>query len=122
MGWTLILIAIVVCLLPGKSLPNTGINDKLEHSLLYCGLTVWFAGLYSRSQYWMIAVGLFLMGGGIELAQGAMHLGRMADVRDVVANTAGIIAGLLLALAGLGGWATWIDGWTRGREPARTTD
>lgn len=121
-GWALILAAVIVCLLPGKSLPNTGVNDKFEHTILYAFLMVWFAGLYPRSRYLIIAIGLFLMGGAIELAQGAMHMGREADLRDVVANTTGIVVGLLLALAGLGGWAEWIDGWARPREPSRSTD
>lgn len=119
-GWALIIIAIVVCLLPGQALPKTGVSDKFEHSLLYAFLTVWFAGLYPRSRYVVIAVGLFLMGAGIELAQEAMHLGRFGDIRDVVANTVGIVIGVTLALAGLGGWAQWIDGWARGRELTRT--
>lgn len=119
-GWTLIIIAVIACLLPGQSLPNTGVNDKFEHSMLYAFLTVWFAGLYPRARYAVIAAGLFLMGVGIEFAQGAMHLGREADVRDVIANTFGIAVGIVLALAGLGGWAEWIDGWARTREPTRT--
>lgn len=122
LGWAFILFAVIVCLLPGKALPNTGVNDKIEHWMLYAFLTVWFCGLYPRSRYVFIATALFLMGGGIELAQGAMHMGREADIRDVVANTAGIVVGLLLALAGLGGWAQWIDGWTRPREPSRSAD
>jgi hypothetical protein len=119
-GWVLIIAAIVISLLPGHTLPKTGVSDKFEHSLLYVVLAVWFAGLYPRSRYVVIGVALFLMGAVIEVAQGVMNLGRFADVRDVVANTTGIVIGLVLAGAGLGGWAQWIDGWTRSREPAGT--
>lgn len=119
-GWTLVVLAVLVSLLPGKELPHTGMNDKFEHSIAYALLALWFAGIYPRSRYIVIAIALFIMGVGIEWAQGAMHLGRQADVRDVVANTGGIAIGLSLALIGLGGWAEWIDGWTRSREPTRT--
>jgi VanZ family protein len=118
-GWAWIIIAIVVCLLPGRALPQTTlISDKFEHFVLYAFLMVWFAGLYPRSRYALIAVALLLLGIAIEMAQGAMHLGRTADVRDVIANSVGVGIGLTLSLLGLGGWAQWIDGWARGRTAA----
>ena len=60
-----------------------GVNDKLEHVVGYAVLTLWFAGIYPRSRYPMIAIALFVMGVVIEWAQGAMHVGRQADLRDV---------------------------------------
>jgi hypothetical protein len=42
-----------------------------------------------------------------------MNLGRQADMRDVYANTLGIVAGLLLALIWLGGWAQRVEAWTK---------
>ncbi|MFL6548892.1 MAG: VanZ family protein [Povalibacter sp.] len=119
-GWALVITAIVVCLLPGQDLPNTHVGDKYEHFICYAVLTSYFAGLYSRSSYWKIAVALLCMGIAIEFAQGAMHLGRNADPLDVVANSIGIVIGLVLSLAGLGRWAQWIDSWTGLREPARS--
>jgi VanZ family protein len=62
---------------------------------------------------WLLAMGI-----AIEFAQGAMHLGRSADVKDVLANSIGIVIGLILSFAGLGRWAQWIDSWTRARESA----
>lgn len=118
-GWALIAFAIVVSLLPSKELPSLGVGDKFEHTTAYALLALWFAGVYPRTRYIVIGIALFIMGVGIEFAQGAMHMGRQADVRDVIANTGGIAIGLTLALAGLGGWAEWIDGWTRSREPTR---
>jgi glycopeptide antibiotics resistance protein len=76
-------------------------------------MTVWFAGIYPRSRYALIALGLFLMGIVIEWVQGAMNLGRESDLRDVLANSVGIVAGLTLALAWLGGWAQRLESWTR---------
>jgi VanZ family protein len=115
-GWVLIALAVFVCLLPAASVPNTGVNDKFEHSSVYAFLALWFAGIYPRSRYVVIGLGLFAMGVAIEWAQGAMHMGRQSDYRDVIANSVGIAAGLVLAALWLGGWAERIDGWTRGRE------
>jgi len=114
-----IVAAIIVCLLPARDIPDVGVSDKWEHSVAYVLLTLWFAGLYPRSRYWVIALGLLLMGIAIEFAQADMHMGREGDVHDVIANTAGIAVGIVLALAGLGGWAQWIDGWTRGRDTVK---
>jgi glycopeptide antibiotics resistance protein len=61
----------------------------------------------------MIGVGLLLMGIVIEGLQGAMHLGRQADIHDVYANTIGILCGLTLALVWLGGWAMRVEALTK---------
>ena len=116
MSCVLIAAILFVCLLPAKDMPSTGVNDKIEHAAAYVLLTLWFTGLYPRSRYWVVALGLILLGVFIEFAQAAMHMGREGDVRDVIANSTGIGVGLLLALAGLGGWAQWLDRWTRGRD------
>ena len=109
MGWILVVGAVLASLMPSHSLPPTGANDKLEHAVAYTVLALWFAGVYPRSRYLVIALGLFVMGVGIEWAQGAMNLGRYSDVRDVVANSLGIALGLALAIAGLGGWAERVE-------------
>jgi VanZ family protein len=115
MGWFLIGAAVLVSLVPGQSLPQTGVSDKLEHAVAYGVLSLWFAGLYPRSRYVVIALGLLLMGIGIEWAQGAMHFGRQRDFHDVLANFVGVVGGLLVALVGLGGWAQRVETWVRSR-------
>ena len=40
---------------------------------------------------------------------------RSADWRDIAANTAGIIAGLIVAIAGLGGWCLRVEDWYSAR-------
>lgn len=113
-GWLFIGLAIVASLVPAQALPKPpGINDKMEHMAAYALLSLWFAGIYPRSRYAIIAAGLFVLGIVIEWAQGAMHLGRQADVRDVIANSVGIAAGLTLALLWLGGWAQRVESWTK---------
>jgi glycopeptide antibiotics resistance protein len=76
-------------------------------------LSLWFAGIYPRARYPAIAVGLLVMGIVIEGLQGAMHLGRQADLIDVYANTIGIVSGLVLALIWLGGWAQRVEALSR---------
>lgn len=108
-GWTLVILATYVSLIPAKSLPSVGVSDKFEHAFGYAVLTLWFTGIYPRSRYLYIAIGMFLLGVTIEFLQGAMHLGRMRDYHDVIANTGGIAIGLIAARLGLGGWAQWIE-------------
>ena len=110
LGWLLVALAIVVSLIPWNSLPSVGGNDKFQHAFGYAVLAVWFAGIYPRSRYPIIAVGLFVMGISIEWLQGAMHAGRARELNDVVANVSGILVGLTLALLGLGGWARRVEG------------
>jgi VanZ family protein len=112
-GWLMVAGAVLTSLLPSHSLPVTRVSDKVEHGAVYMVLALWFAGVYPRSRYLFIALGLFTMGIAIEWAQGAMNLGRHSDLRDVVANFTGIALGLTLALAGLGGWAQRLEALVR---------
>jgi glycopeptide antibiotics resistance protein len=108
-GWMLVIAATYVSLVPAKSLPPMGVSDKFEHAFGYAVLTLWFTGIYPRSRYLHIALGMFLLGVMIEYLQGAMHLGRSRDYHDIIANTGGIACGLLIARIALGGWAQWIE-------------
>lgn len=91
----------------GVVLPN--VSDKVKHFGAYCGLAFWFAGLTERRIYPGVAVALILLGGLMELAQGAMGLGRTLDWRDFLANTLGIATALGVAYAGLGSWMIYIE-------------
>ena len=113
LGWTFIVCAITLSLIPGQKLPHTGVSDKFEHALAYALLTLWFAGIYPRSSYWRVGIGMFALGIAVEIAQGAMPFGREMDFRDVVANSIGIALGLVTAYVGLGGWAQRIEAWAR---------
>lgn len=109
LGWAAVVFAIVVCLVPVTKLPPANVSDKTEHFAAYLLLSLWFAGIYPRARYWIIAIGLCVLGVLIEFAQGAMQLGRHADAMDVIANSTGIVAGLTLCWLGLGGWAQWVE-------------
>ena len=85
--------------------------DKVEHFATYMFLAVWFTGLYRRPRYWLIAAGLLALGLSMEIAQFVMQAGRMGDPYDMVANTGGVAAGLVLACVATGGWAERLEAW-----------
>ncbi len=88
--------------------------DKWMHAITFAGLTVWFAGQYRPNAYWRIAVGLLAFGLFIELCQRMLSY-RTAEWSDVVADAVGIIAGLAIAAAGIGGWSQRFELWLQRR-------
>jgi len=84
--------------------------DKWLHALTFIVLSVWFSGLLATRSYWLIAAGLTLFGFFVEFCQLQISY-RTADWVDIGANTAGIIIGLAIALAGLGGWGLRFEDW-----------
>jgi VanZ family protein len=118
LGWAMVLFITVSCLEPPRYVPNLHLWDKLEHALAFFGMTFWFGGLVRRGRYPVIAVLMLLFGGGIEIAQGAMRLGRDEDIMDFVADAVGISIALALLYLGLGAWTRWIERFIwRIREP-----
>ncbi len=112
MSLALVLVLVYASLVPDLPIPAPGNFDKVEHFTTYCALAVWFLGLYPRSRYWAVVVALLALGGGLEIAQGLMGLGRTADILDMAANTSGVGVGLLLALTLTGNWARRVETWT----------
>jgi len=72
--------------------------DKIFHVLAYFALMFWFAQIY-HDKYWRsaYAVALVLMGAGLEYLQ-SFDPERYYELADMVANTTGVVLGLLLAL------------------------
>lgn len=89
--------------------------DKFLHATTFLLLTVWFSGQYRRPAYLRVATGLVLFGLLIEFCQFLVGY-RQADLFDVGANTAGIVAGFVLAIAGLGGWSQRVEDWYAARQ------
>jgi VanZ family protein len=90
--------------------------DKWLHGITFAILAVWFAGLYRPRSYWKIGVGLILFGLFIEACQQLVAY-RSAELFDVAADIIGVVIGLLIAGAGLGGWSLRVEGWlVRRRE------
>jgi VanZ family protein len=87
--------------------------DKVEHFSSYLFLAVWFTGIFARPRWWVVVVALLALGASMEFGQYFMGAGRIADVRDMAANTAGVTVGLLLAMLLTGGWAQRVESWLR---------
>ncbi|MBC7984215.1 MAG: VanZ family protein [Candidatus Obscuribacterales bacterium] len=115
LGWTFVIAAVTVSLLPGRTVMSVSYNDKVAHTVAYVLLTLWFTGIYPRSRYALIASGLFILGVAVEFAQDWMQLGRQRDFADVIANSTGITVGIALALTILGGWMQKVEGWLSSR-------
>ncbi len=84
--------------------------DKWLHGITFVILALWFAGQYRPRSYWRIGVGLILFGFLIEGCQRLVTY-RSADWFDIWADTAGIVVGLVIAAAGIGGWSLRIENW-----------
>ncbi|MDR1056240.1 MAG: VanZ family protein [Prevotellaceae bacterium] len=104
-----IVIIYLGCLLPGDALPSIlfllkiPYFDKIMHFGLYFVYTLFLAsgfllqypGEHGKA-YLLGGLIAFSIGISIEFLQSIMHLGRLADFYDAIANTIGIIVALLL--------------------------
>ena len=108
-GWVSVIVALYYNLAPVNDLKLPNWNDKTEHCLGYFLLTFWFCGIYPRRSYWKVGLAMLVMGILVEVLQGLMHMGRHADVKDVVADVAGIVPAVLLSLTPLGRWPRWLE-------------
>jgi hypothetical protein len=113
LGTVLTLIIVVLSLVPQKDLPALRVSDKIEHATAFAALAVWFGGLLAQRYYAWLALALLGLGSAIEVAQGLMGLGRMADARDLIADGWGIAFGLTLCALGLRHWAQRVERWWR---------
>ena len=109
-GMAIVAAVVTACLVPMQVLPTVGVSDKIEHSLAFFTLAIWFAGLVPRRDYVFLFLAMIALGGGIEVAQGLMSLGREADIWDLVADAKGAFAGVALALTPLGRWPSLLEG------------
>jgi VanZ family protein len=116
-GVCLALVITYLSLAPGDQLPEVRLWDKFEHVLAYVALAMWFGGITVRRGHLWVALALIGYGVLIELLQGWMGLGRQAELYDLGADAAGIIAGLLLALTPVGRWAVWLESLQRQTAP-----
>jgi VanZ family protein len=84
-------------------------NDKILHGAVFFLLTLWFCGQFERREYWLVGAGLLAFGAMIEIFQ-LLTAYRKGEFLDLVADAAGIGAGIAAAVAlGLGGWSLRIE-------------
>ena len=100
--WLAVLGTLVVCLIPPPSIPLPENSDKVEHFLAYFLLAASAVQIYQRrgALVWA-AIGLVALGIGIEFAQGALTVNRMADPMDALANSVGVLAGMAIVFTPL---------------------
>lgn len=91
----------IISLISADQLPNHGLNvsDKFLHAFAYFVL-IWswllaFRNNQSIKSKLLIFIGLIVFGIILELFQGSMMLHRTADWQDVVANSIGLLIGLV---------------------------
>ncbi len=106
LGLSMLLGVLVLSLIP---MPNTGVNDKVSHLVVYFLLAGWFGLLAgSRSVLLWTLVAVIAYGGLIELLQ-AMTPYRHADWADMLANALGALAGICLHFTPLRRLLLYID-------------
>lgn len=91
------LVILIGCTLPGPNVPTSlTLNDKLMHVAIFIpfGLLWTLAGLRPG---WAVLAGL-LFGVTIEIMQAVLPIHRSGDVEDAVADFAGVLIGVGLAL------------------------
>ncbi len=102
--WLAAVAAVIVLSLVNLSglppVPEGG--DKVEHFLAYALLSAAAVQLFAtRRACFVVAVLLIALGIGLEFAQGLLTTTRMGDPRDALANTLGVLGGLLTAFTPL---------------------
>lgn len=97
--WGLMVLAVVVLsLIPPPPMPAVAFRgiDKVEHVLGYLALSAMATALFARMPTRArIAAALMAMGVGLEIAQGTMTATRTPDVLDALANSLGVLLGLV---------------------------
>lgn len=84
------------------------VNDKFAHFLAFVILMVWFSGVFRPAWFPVLAFALVGFGVGIELLQGYLTY-RSAELADALFDFVGILMAWIIAAAGLGGWAEFIE-------------
>lgn len=96
-GW--LLVAMVIYLsLTAEPIPTPGVEfgDKIGHFLAYFTLMFWFSQLYHRNRHHVLLLLFIAMGAALEIAQSYTGY-RSFQYSDMLANSAGALAGWLLA-------------------------
>lgn len=94
--WFMLLASVAgLAVVPNMMVISNG-ADKMLHLLVFCVFTIWPVMTFTRVQNASLAIaGLFLLGIGMEIAQGLVP-GRSAEAMDIVFNLAGIMSGTVI--------------------------
>ncbi len=105
-GWLMVVLVVILSLLPHPSTPPIVTWDKSQHLLAYGGLMYWFGMVFPRHAPWILF--LVALGAILEVLQGWSGY-RYFEYTDMLANTLGVLVGLLLATTQLGGLVGGLD-------------
>jgi VanZ family protein len=113
LGWAMVLFILYSTLAPSADVPDLHLNDKIEHTTAFFGMTFWFGGLVRRQRFWVLGALMSALGAAIEVAQGTMGLGRDMDINDWIADTCGVLIALAILLICVprsrGSWLRWVE-------------
>lgn len=101
-------LCVLASLAPGSQIPGLHGADKLGHAAMYGAIFLWFAGIVRPRNWGTLMLVLLVLGGVLELLQ-AQVPGRSRDVWDLLANGAGLGAGLVIAYRIAGGWCHKVE-------------
>lgn len=114
----LVLVALIVAasLSPGPVITSQSFSDKTAHFLAYFFLALLGSGITTPARLRRTLLKCFLLGAALEIAQELLTDHRTADMRDLAANTAGILAAWLIAAQGRSGWGLRAFAWVSRRR------
>ena len=97
-GWCMVCIVVVLSVAPLPSLTPVTENydDKIAHGLVYSTLMFWFALVRAPEHWRRLALAIFALGLGLEVAQALLPY-RTASLADAVANGLGVALGAVTA-------------------------
>jgi hypothetical protein len=93
----LLLVSLVMFLLPADDLSANAPNDKVTHLLTFAALGL--SGRWAGVPVLPLLGGLTAYAAATEVLQGLLPINRHADVRDLVADVAGVLVGVALSWA-----------------------
>ena len=110
LGWLAVCMLIYQSLNPSPpELPEWPSADKAVHFMAYACIMLWFGFIYKPGKrYLLVGLGLILLGGTLELLQGASGY-RSMEVSDASFNALGVLAGWLLARTRLSSTLVWTE-------------
>lgn len=109
--WCVAILAVIaLSLVPPPPMTVPRGFDKVEHMIGYLLLSAGAVLLSaSRSAQLKAGLGLIALGIALEFAQALLTQTRAAEPADALANTAGVVIGLLLAYSPLARGLVWVD-------------
>ena len=101
--------------LEGRVEPAVAVTELVANVVLFVPLGSALAVRHPSASRWWIAGAAAAISVAVEVAQGIMNTGRLADVTDVLANTAGAVLGASL-------WGAIVSGGRPGERSASAPD